>query len=32
LNQAQLIEALEDKKVTSISAGWQTVACFAEYA
>jgi len=30
LNQGQLIEALENKKVTSISAGWQHVACFAE--
>ena len=30
LNQAQLIEALEDKKITSMSAGWQHVACFTE--
>lgn len=30
LNQAQLIEALEDKKISSMSAGWQHVACFAE--
>ena len=30
LNQAQLMEALEDKTVTSINAGWQHVACLAE--
>lgn len=32
LNQAQQLEALEDKKITSISAGWQHVACFANEA
>ena len=32
LNQAQLVEALEEKKITSVNAGWQHVACFAENA
>lgn len=30
LNQAHLVEALEDHKVTSVSAGWNHVACLAE--
>ena len=30
LNQAQLMEALEEKTVKSISAGWQHVACLTE--
>lgn len=30
LNQAHLMEALEDKTVTSISGGWQHAACLAE--
>jgi alpha-tubulin suppressor-like RCC1 family protein len=30
LNQAHLVEALEDKKISKVSAGWQHVACFTE--
>ena len=30
LNEAKLVEALADKKVTSISAGWKHAACLVE--